>query len=135
MEDNPTDVFLIKEAITAHALDADLHVVQDGEEALSLIARAEVDQSAPCPDLMLLDINLPRTDGFVVLERLRQSNRCADIPVVVMTSSAAQADQAKAAELGANAYFKKRSAYEEFLKIGAVIKKLLSGEQHNLIEE
>jgi CheY-like chemotaxis protein len=111
-----------------HYLDADLQLLNDGEAAIRLIARTEADETAPRPDLILLDINLPRTDGFEVLERLRQSKKCANIPVIVMTSSAAQADQDKAKGLGANAYFEKRSGYDDFLKIGAVIHGLLKKE-------
>ena len=125
IEDNPTDVFLVKQAVAAYGLDADLQLLEDGEEAIGLIARIEGDESAHSPDLILLDINLPRTDGFEVLERLRSSDKCRNAPVIVMTSSAAQADHDKAAELGANAYFEKRPGYQDFLKIGAVMHDLL----------
>jgi CheY-like chemotaxis protein len=111
IEDNPTDVFLIREAIRAHHLDVELQVFDDGEEAINLIERIDTEEDIVCPDVMLLDINLPKTDGFLVLERLRQSKNCAGIFVLVMTSSAAPDDQAKAVTLGANAYFQKPAEY------------------------
>jgi CheY-like chemotaxis protein len=67
VEDNPTDVFLIREAIVAYGLDVELEVFEDGEEAISLIARMDANEGELCPNLMLLDLNLPRTDGFEVL--------------------------------------------------------------------
>jgi CheY-like chemotaxis protein len=125
VEDNPTDIFLIKEALAAHGLNADLTVLEDGEQAMSLIARIETDESEPCPRLMLLDLNLPGTDGFAVLERLRKSKRCAEIPVIVMSSSAVPSDRNRSVSLGADAYFQKQVEYSASLKIGAVIRKVL----------
>lgn len=128
IEDNPSDVFLVKQAIAVHHLDVDLQVFGDGEEALSMIARIDAEEDVACPNVMLLDINLPRTDGFTVLQRLRQSKNCAQIPVVVMTSSAAPNDRTKAAALGAKAYFQKPAGYTAFLKIGDIIENLLKRE-------
>jgi chemotaxis family two-component system response regulator Rcp1 len=125
VEDNPTDVFLIHEAMAAHGVDADLTVFEDGEKAICLIERIEADENEPCPRLMLLDLNLPRTDGFTVLERLRKSPRCAAIPVIVMSSSAIPSDRNRSLALGANAYFQKQSGYSASLEIGAIIRKFL----------
>lgn len=122
VEDNPTDVFLIKEAIVAHGLDVDLRVFKDGEEAIHLIASLDENGDEPCPGLLLLDINLPRTDGLEVLGRLRGSKRCAHIPVIIMTSSAAPSDRERSAALGANAYFQKPTQYDAFLKIGEILR-------------
>jgi CheY-like chemotaxis protein len=74
---------------------------------------------------MRLDLNLPRADGFEVLKRLRDSRRCAKIPVVVMTSSAAQPDRERSKSLGANAYFRKQAGYDASLEIGRIIKTFL----------
>jgi len=125
IEDNPADVFLIQEALRAQKLELELEIIEDGETAIDLIARLDEDDDQPCPRLMLLDINLPRKDGFEVLARLRNSKRCADIPVIVMTSSATQSDRARSAELGANAYFQKPAGYAAFLKIGDVVRSQL----------
>jgi DNA-binding response OmpR family regulator len=119
-------VFLVKEAIAAHGLDADLNVIDDGEHAIDLIKRMDSEDGAWVPDLVLLDINLPRTDGFDVLQQIRVSKSCAKVPVIVMTSSAAPVDQSQSAVLGATAYFQKPSGYDDFLKIGELILRLLS---------
>lgn len=120
------DVLLIKEAIVAHQLDLDLQIFANGEEALHFIEKLDQDESVACPQLVLLDINLPRADGFEVLGHLRHSRRCADIPVIIMTSSAAASDRAKSTALGANAYFQKPADYEAFLKLGDVVRKHLA---------
>lgn len=122
MEDNPTDIFLIREAIAAHGVKADLTVCENGEQALTLIGRIEADESEPCPRLMLLDLNLPRMDGFAVLERLRNSKRCAQIRVIVMSSSAIPSDRNRSMSLGADAYFQKKVEYSASLEIGAMIR-------------
>jgi len=126
VEDNPTDVFLVKEAIAAHGLDIDLNVIDDGEHAIDLIKHMDFEDGAWVPDIVLLDINLPRTDGFDVLQQIRLSKSCAKVPVIVMTSSAAPVDQSQSAVLGATAYFQKPSGYDDFLKIGELILRLLS---------
>lgn len=126
VEDNPTDVFLIREALRAHRIDVDLRVFQDGAEAISLIQFLDSDQSQTCPHLMLIDLNLPKADGFEVLKQMRDSKRCAEIPVIVMTSSAAQPDRERSKSLGVDAYFRKQVGYDASLEIGRLIKKLLS---------
>ncbi len=118
------DVYLVREAIRAEELPLDVHIASDGQEAIDLITRADNDPEAPCPHFLLLDLNLPKKDGFEVLRVLRASPRCKDIPVVIMTSSNSPADQKRAAELGAR-YFRKPPNYEEFLKLGTVLKDLL----------
>jgi DNA-binding response OmpR family regulator len=125
VEDNPTDVFMIREAITSYGLNADLETMEDGQTAVDFIERIDADESTLCPSLMLLDINLPRTDGFAVLERLRRSKRCADVPVIMMTSSATRADRTKATDLGTDVYFQKPCGYDAFIKIGDIIGNLL----------
>lgn len=107
-----------------HNLPLRIYVVPDGEQAINFISRAESDPEAPCPDLVLLDLNLPRKDGFEVLRRLRQSEKCRDIPVIVITSSNAPLDRSMAADLGAR-YFRKPPSYDEFMKLGAELKSVL----------
>jgi chemotaxis family two-component system response regulator Rcp1 len=125
IEDNRTDVFLIKESIAFHHLDAHLQIMEDGEQAIAFIDSLDAENGTVCPDLMLLDLNLPRASGIEVLARLRESKRCGSIPVVVMTSSNREKDRADTAALGATAYFLKPSGYEAFLKIGELIQNLL----------
>ena len=116
----------MNEAITAHHLDVDLQFVTDGEQAVGVIDRIDADEDVPCPQLFLLDLNIPRTSGFEVLARLRGSQRCARVPVVVMTSSNAESDRTESGALGATAYFPKPSGYEAFLRIGEVNRSLIA---------
>ncbi len=125
VEDNPTDVFLINEALVAHGLHADITVCDDGDKAIGLIGRIEAEESEPCPQLILLDLNLPGTDGFAVLERLRKGPRCAAIRVIVMSSSAVPSDRNRSISLGADAYFQKQMEYSASLEIGAMIRGFL----------
>lgn len=119
---------MVREVIRAERLPLELHIASDGQQAIEFIERAEHDPAAPCPHFLLLDLNLPKRDGFQVLERLRQSEKCKDIPVIVITSSDAPADQRQAAELGAG-YFRKPPSYEEFLKLGGVLAKMVKDHQ------
>jgi two-component system, chemotaxis family, response regulator Rcp1 len=126
VDDNPSDVFIIREALVVHGVEAEVTVFEDGEAALEFVSSRRTDDDIPYPDLILLDISLPRIDGFAVLERLRETLSFADVPVVMMTSSLAASDRAKAAELGSDDYFQKPLSYEDFLTIGAAIRKQLS---------
>jgi CheY-like chemotaxis protein len=128
IEDNPTDVFLVREALREQGLDVDLQVFEDGEAAIAFVHQLDAGDTLACPSLVFLDVNLPRVDGFEVLRILRSSAKCGRIPVIVMTSSAALADQKSATELRANAYFQKPPSYGAFLKLGVLAKQML-GEQ------
>ena len=127
-EDNPPDTVLVRQAIRAENLPFDVHIASDGQQAIDFIRRAESDPDAPCPHFLLLDLNLPKRDGFEVLRRLRESAKCGTIPVVVMTSSNSAADKTIAAELGA-AFFRKPPDYDEFMKLSGVLKALMEGAQ------
>ena len=123
-EDNRPDVLLVREAIRLEKLPLELHIATDGEEAIKFIERAETDPGGPCPHILLLDLNLPKKDGFEVLRRLRASAKFKDIPVLIMTSSDSPGDRSRAAELGAG-YFRKPGSYDAFLKLGAVLRQLI----------
>jgi CheY-like chemotaxis protein len=123
-EDNLPDAILVREAIRLENLPLEVHIAPDGQRAIDFITRAENDPDSPCPHFLLLDINLPKADGFEVLRRLRDSRRCSKIPVLMISSSDSPADRSQAAQLGAG-YFRKPPSYDEFLKLGAVMKKLL----------
>jgi DNA-binding response OmpR family regulator len=123
-EDNLPDALLVREAIRMENLPLQVHLAADGEQAIEFIARAERDTEAPCPHFLLLDLNLPKVDGFDVLRRLRASDRCKAIPVLIISSSDSPADRSRAASLGAG-YFRKPPSYDEFLKLGAVLRQLL----------
>jgi DNA-binding response OmpR family regulator len=123
-EDNLPDALMVREAIKLEGLPVDVHIAGDGEAAVDFVMRAETDASAPCPQVLVLDLNLPKVDGFEVLRRIRRSEKCKDIPILVVTSSDSQTDRNEAAKLGAS-YFRKPVSYDEFVKIGAVLRKFL----------
>lgn len=117
-EDNPADVYLLKEALSVggHA-GVELIVVTDGEQALDFVSR----QDAPNGnvDLIVLDLNLPKSDGSDVLRSIRDDSRFASVPVVILTSSDSPRDRAVAEKLGANSYLTKPSDLDDFLALGA----------------
>jgi len=125
VDDNMADVHLLREALEAAGIPADLQVFSDGEKAIEYVDEIEND-SAPCPALVILDLNLPRRTGAEVLEHLRRSQRCHAARVLIVTSSDSEKDRAKTASLGANGYFRKPSSYDAFLKVGDVVKKMLA---------
>jgi chemotaxis family two-component system response regulator Rcp1 len=123
VEDNESDVFLIREAIEATKLPLVLHMVQDGEQALRFFD----DLNTPCPALVILDINLPKAQGGDVLKHMHQSPKCGNVLVIAISSSESARDREQMTKLGANAYFRKPSNYEDFMKLGDMIKSLLGG--------
>ncbi|MBV9224418.1 MAG: response regulator [Acidobacteriaceae bacterium] len=124
-EDNPGDVFLVREALQQQPFEAELVVKHDGEQALLYIENVDTGE-VPCPDVVLLDLNLPKRNGEFLLERMRQSPLCSQVPIVVVSSSASPKDRETAARLGASSYFQKPSDYEEFMRLGGVVRQLLS---------
>jgi two-component system, chemotaxis family, response regulator Rcp1 len=112
---------MVREALQEHQLHADLLVKQDGEQMLKMIEQMEAGE-APCPDIVLLDLNLPRRTGFELLARMRESAACRHLPVIVVTSSAAQADRSSAQKLGAVWFFVKPSNYDDFMRLGEIIR-------------
>jgi two-component system, chemotaxis family, response regulator Rcp1 len=123
VEDNPADVFLVGEALREDGLDCDLQVVDDGEQAIQFLERVDTGAQTP-PDLLLLDLNVPRISGEQVLERMRSSRPCAGIAVVVISSSDSPRDRQKAAALGAAEYFRKPAKLDEFMALGKVVRRL-----------
>ena len=105
-------------------LPLEVHIAADGEKAIEFIDRAETDPESPSPHFLLLDLNLPKKDGFEVLRRLRASAKFKNIPVLIMTSSDSPGDRNRAAELGAG-YFRKPGSYDGFLKLGTVLRQLI----------
>jgi CheY-like chemotaxis protein len=124
-EDNDGDVFLVRRALDKHIGPYRLLLAKDGEEALRILERVNADQSAPCPDFAVLDLNLPRCGGIQILERLRNTPRCAGAPVIVFTSSDSPQDKAEAFRLGANRYFEKPTDLEGFMKLGQLVRETL----------
>lgn len=117
VEDNPGDVRLTQEALRDGGLDYTLHVASDGKEALDfLYQRGEYD-GAPRPDIVLLDLNLPKLDGHGVLREIRKDPDLERLPVVMLTSSAAEEDVVLSYELQSNAYLTKPVAPDEFVDL------------------
>ena len=124
VEDNPADANLVEEALLEARLEYQLQTVDDGAKALALIGMIESGR-APVPDLVLLDLNLPRTSGEEVLKRLRRSPSCQNVKVLIVTSSNAPMERKHMMELGATDYFRKPSTFEEFLELGPKVSALL----------
>jgi DNA-binding response OmpR family regulator len=121
-------VFLIRESIVLAAVDAELHIVPDGEKAIQFFEHADADPASPCPDLVLLDINLPKREGREVLHHMRNSRRCSQAAVLVVTSSDSERDREDMAKFGVKGYFRKPSEYDSFLKLGELVKSMLEEE-------
>ncbi len=121
VEDNDADVRLTREALREAGEDVRLSAVGDGEQALTYLRREEGFGEAPRPDLVLLDLNLPRKNGLEVLDEMRDDERLASIPVIVLTSSAARQDVEACYALGANAFVVKPQELDAFMDlIGAI---------------
>jgi len=116
-EDNPGDVTLTKKALEEGKLANNLHVTTDGVDALQFLRQEGEHEDAPRPDLVLLDLNMPRKDGEDVLEEMQADASLRRIPVVVLTSSESEEDIAKSYELNANAYLTKPVDFDGFVEI------------------
>ena len=114
VEDSPGDVRLTKEAFRDANLEVHVHAVTDGVEALAFLKREGPNAKAPRPDLILLDLNLPRMDGREVLAFVKADDSLKTIPTVVLTTSEAEADIVKSYELQANCYLSKPVELEAF---------------------
>lgn len=120
VEDNPRDVRLTQRAFARADLPHDLRVVRDGDEALVYLNREESykePQTSPRPDLILLDLNLPRMSGHELLNVLKQDQRFRQIPVIVLTTSGRPDDVRLAYEAGANAYILKPVEFARFTEV------------------
>ena len=117
VEDNPGDVRLTMEALKDGKVLNDLSVVGDGMEALVFLNQEGPYANAPCPDLILLDLNLPKKDGREVLMEIKNHEHLKHIPVVVLTTSSADKDILGAYELHANCYITKPVDFVQFTKV------------------
>ncbi|MEV6016978.1 MULTISPECIES: response regulator [unclassified Streptomyces] len=115
VEDDPGDELMTREAFEDNKIGNTLHVVRDGEEALDFLYRRGAHTEAPRPDLILLDLNLPKYDGRQVLEKIKSDPALSHIPVVVLTTSAAEEDILRSYKLHANAYVTKPVDLDQFI--------------------
>lgn len=125
VEDNPADAGLVRLALEENGVEGELIIIPDGEIAISFIQALDTNGTR-CPDLAIIDLNLPKKPGREVLERMRLSQRCRHIPVVILSSSGAEQDKADAARFGASQYIRKPSKLEEFLSLGLIFKAALA---------
>ncbi len=105
------------------AIRLDVH--GDGEEILTYLKDLE-DNTEPCPDLVLLDLNIPKSSGTEVLHWIRKSTRCGKLPVVLLTSSQSPKDRELAEQLGVSHYFCKPTDLDEYMKLGSIVTEVLS---------
>lgn len=128
VEDNDSDVFLIREALAATGIPFAVHLAKDGEQAIRLLDQVESSADAPCPALVVLDINLPKVQGGEVLQHLRQLSKCVNTRVLVVSTATSLQERNKMMNLGANGYFRKPSEYGEFMKLSDVVRTMLGTE-------
>ncbi|GAA0592658.1 response regulator [Caenispirillum bisanense] len=117
VEDNPGDARLAAEAFKEGNIPTQLHVVQDGIEAMSFLRRESPYGEVPRPDLVLLDLNLPRKDGREVLAEIKEDPHLRRIPVIVLTTSQAETDISRSYELHANCYIVKPVDFDRFIDV------------------
>jgi CheY-like chemotaxis protein len=117
VEDSATDQAIVREAFKSSGLSNRLHVVSNGEEAMAFLKREGPFSLSPAPDLILLDINMPRKDGRETLAEIKQHDRWKFIPVIVLTSSQAERDIMDAYRLHANCYIVKPIDFDEIVKV------------------
>lgn len=117
VEDNPGDVELIRESLSEGKMRNEMHVVEDGIDAMKFLHKQGKYGEAPCPDLVLLDLNLPKKSGREVLQEIKSDPQLKFIPVVVLTSSKAEEDIVKSYNLHANCYITKPVDFDQFMQV------------------
>ena len=117
VEDDPGDVLITREAFEHYKIRNTLRVASDGQEGLDYLYQRGSHKGATRPDLILLDLNLPKYDGHQLLERIKSDSDLCHIPVVVLTTSAADEDILRSYRLHANAYVTKPVGFEQFMNV------------------
>ena len=130
VEDNPADANLVEEAIEEANFDCEISVMTNGAQVIEFIESLEAGAPQQFPDLLLLDLNLPKVPGDAVLERVRSSPQCRTAKVFIISSSDAPADRERAMKLGAIGYFRKPSNLAQFMEIGPRVRAILEGFQN-----
>lgn len=121
VDDNSTDLMIMREAFNDTRLNAVLHVANNGEEAMKFLRHAGEYTSAPRPDLILLDLNMPRKNGHEVLAEIKGDPLLLRIPVIILTTSQANEDVSRAYAAHANCYIRKPVDFKQFEKVLATI--------------
>lgn len=117
VEDNEGDVGLIEEVLEETKIRNILHIAKDGAEAMLFLRGEGVFSGSPRPDIILLDLNLPKMDGREVLEEVKEDSNLKSIPIVILTTSGAEKDIHRAYELHANAYITKPLDFDQFISV------------------
>jgi DNA-binding response OmpR family regulator len=128
VEDSAADVGLVREALQEYQVSCELTVIVNGERAVKFVDEIDAGEHS-CPDLFIIDLNLPRKPGKVVLERVRASSNCQTVPIIVLTSSDSQKDKDEVAGFSPSRYIRKPSKLDDFVQLGAVFKQLLYPDQ------
>lgn len=126
VEDSEADELLMRAALKLDGLDCEFQVSPDGEKAIEFIEALDNGEVWHRPHVVLLDLNLPRKGGAKVLERIRHSPKCSRVPVVIVTSSDSPSDKSQVSRLGATRYFQKPLDLVEFMKLGPLVREILS---------
>lgn len=117
VEDSPDDILLTEEALSDAKISNDLHSVMDGEAAMAFLRREGEHAEAPRPDLVILDLNLPKKDGREVLKEIREDAALTSLPVIVLSTSGSPEDIAGSYAQHVNAYVQKPVDFDEFLRV------------------
>lgn len=125
-EDNDGDVRLMEEALNEYSLQYKLHICRDGEEALRLADVAGNENEQPCPDLLILDLHLPKVDGPEVLRRFRANGNCLKTPVIVFSSSISPRERAAVEAFDNVSFLQKPVALDQYLTVGQKVKDVLA---------
>ncbi len=127
MEDNPSDIFLLRRALDEHGVAYSLEVVGDGERALAILDDVEAGRQ-PVPDLLIVDLNLPRHDGIEVLQKRSLIDAVRDVPVMILTSSDSPREREQAEALKVNDFVRKPIMLDDFMALGGRVRNLLNGQ-------
>lgn len=127
IEDNPGDVLLVEKALEANGVACEMTQFNSGLEALDVLCPPDGTEDLFVPDAILLDLNTPKSDGFNVLVRLKNTPHLADVPIAIITSSQSRRDKARSDALGAARYIQKPSGLDQFVStVGRAIKEMLA---------
>jgi CheY-like chemotaxis protein len=130
VEDNPADVYILRRVLNAHAFPYDLQVIENGERALQFFHELAQQEHPQCPELLLLDLNLPAVNGNELLQAIKRIPECADIRIIMITASDDPRARLEAQRLGADAFFQKPFGFEAYLQLGDLIKAVVFGNAH-----
>ncbi len=117
VEDNEADIVLTKNAFKTLTIQSNLNVCRNGEEGLNYLFKVGEYSEATTPDLVLLDLNMPKTNGLEVLEKIKKDSKLSMVPVIVLTTSSAEQDILKSYQFHANSYIKKPIDFMEFIDV------------------